>query len=303
MKSLLHSEGKMKFDKIVSVDYTGIDEFVHNELKELCNNLIIYNDFPKSQEEIINRCKDADAILVSWNTPITDLIIKSLPKLKYIGMCCSLYDEASSNVNIKQAKEQGILVKGVMHYGDNGVVEFIFSELIRLFKGIGEVQYRDEQIELEDINLGIIGYGTVGKMVADTGKFFSMNISYYNRTKKDNIIYEYKPLEKLLRESDVISTHLPRHTVVLNKKEFKQLGNGKVLINTGLTPSFELDAFDQWINNKGNFAIFDSVSVTKEFKTKYQSYKNVIMCDKVTGFTKNARRRLAYKVIENIKTI
>ena len=35
----------MKFDKIVSVDYTGIDEFVHNELKELCNNLIIYNDF------------------------------------------------------------------------------------------------------------------------------------------------------------------------------------------------------------------------------------------------------------------
>lgn len=293
----------MKFDKIVSVDYTGINEFVHDELKELCNDLTIYNDFPKNQEEIISRCKDADAILVSWNTPITDTIIKSLPKLKYIGMCCSLYDETSSNVNIKQAKEQGITVKGVMHYGDNGVVEFIFSELIRLFKGIGEIQYKDEQIELEDINLGIIGYGTLGKMVADTGSFFSMSVSYFNRSKKDNVPYEYKTLEKLLKESDVISTHLPRHTIVLNKREFEQMGNGKVLINTGLTPSFDLDAFDVWINNKENFAIFDSVSITNEFREKYQGYKNIIMCQKVAGFTKNARKRLAHKVIENIKSL
>ncbi|QSX06526.1 dihydrofolate reductase [Sedimentibacter sp. zth1] len=290
----------MKFNKIVAVDYTGIDEFVHDELVSLCDELIMYDDFPTNENEIIKRCKDAECILVSWNTKITKNIIKNLPELKYIGMCCSLYDEQSANVDIKQARKQNIIVKGVINYGDNGVVEFIYSELIRLFKGLGEHQYKPEQIELEDINLGIIGLGTVGKMVADTGNFFNMNISYHSRNIK-NVDYKYFSMEKLLKNSDVISTHLPRNIVCLGKNEFELFGDGKVLINTGLCPSFEIEAFEKWIENKHNFAILDIVSLTDDLIEKYGQYNNIIISSKCTGFTKNARRRLAKKVINNIE--
>lgn len=293
----------MKFKKIVSIDYTGIKEFVHEKLESLCEELIIYDDFPSSENEIITRAKDADAILVSWNTYVTANIIKKLPSLKYIGMCCSLYDDKSSNVDISQAKHQGIIVKGVKDYGDEGVVEYFYCELIRLFKGLGDVQFRDEQIELGGIKLGVIGLGTLGKMVADAGKFFSMDIYYHNRSKRVDVDYTYLSLDELLNTCDVITTHLPRNTVVMGDKEFSALGNGKVFVNTGLLPSFDLNAFDKWIKDKNNFAIFDSTSITQEFRTKYKGYPNIIINKTVAGFTKNARERLAQKVIVNLETV
>lgn len=293
----------MKFRKIVSIDYTGIDDFVHEKLKSLCDKLVIYNDFPKSEDEIIIRAKDADVILVSWNTPVTANIIKKLPSLKYIGMCCSLYDEKSSNVDIIQSKKQDIIVKGVKNYGDEGVVEYFYSELIRLFKGLGDVQFKDEQIELGGIKLGVIGLGTLGKMIADTGKFFSMDIYYHNRNRRDDVDYIYLPLDELLKTCDVITTHLPRNTIVMGEKEFSALGNGKVFVNTGLLPSFELHAFDKWIKTENNFAIFDADSITEEFIVKYKDYPNVIINKAVSGFTRNARKRLAHKVIANLEDV
>lgn len=291
----------MKFNKIVSVDNTGIDEFVHDDLQSFCEELIMYKDFPKDEEEVVERAKNAEAILVSWNTPITANIIKRLPQLKYIGMCCSLYDESSSNVDIIQAKKQGIVVKGVMNYGDDGVVEYIFSELIRLFKGIGNIQFREEQIELKEIKLGIIGLGTVGNMVADTAKFFEMDVYYHNRRKREDTKYTYLSLKEILNSCDIISTHLPRNSVVMGEEEFKELGNGKILINTGLSPSFDEHAFEKWIKCKSNFAIFDGVSANESFREKYKDYSNIIMTSVVTGFTKNARKRLAHKAVDNLR--
>lgn len=291
----------MKFNKIVSVDNTGIDEFVHDDLQSFCEELIMYKDFPKDEEEVVERAKNAEAILVSWNTPITANIIKRLPQLKYIGMCCSLYDESSSNVDIIQAKKQGIVVKGVMNYGDDGVVEYIFSELIRLFKGIGNIQFREEQIELKEIKLGIIGLGTVGNMVADTAKFFEMGVYYHNRRKREDTKYTYLSLKEILNSCDIISTHLPRNSVVMGEEEFKELGNGKILINTGLSPSFDEHAFEKWIKCKSNFAIFDGVSANESFREKYKDYSNIIMTSVVTGFTKNARKRLAHKAVDNLR--
>ncbi|MBI9101862.1 MAG: hypothetical protein JEY99_05565 [Spirochaetales bacterium] len=290
----------MKFSKIVAIDYTGIDEFIHEELKGLCEELVMYEDIPVGDDEIVQRAEGADAILVSWNTPVSRAVIKRLPTLKYIGMCCSLYDEESSNVDIQAAQAQDIIVRGVKDYGDDGVVEWIFSELVRLFKGSGNVQFREEQIELGGVKLGIIGLGTLGQMVADAGMFFSMDVCYYNRNKKEGTGFAYLALEELLKTCDVISTHLPRNTNVLGSAEFAALGNGKVLINTGLSPSFEINAFDRWLECENNYALFDVISLSEDLRKKYENHPRVIMSKTVTGFTRNARRRLALKVLENI---
>ncbi|SHK53482.1 hypothetical protein SAMN02745248_02760 [Hathewaya proteolytica DSM 3090] len=290
----------MKFKKIVAVDYTGIEEFVGDKLKELCDEIVLYNDIPDSDDEIVKRMKDADCMLVSWNTKISEKVITSLSKLKYIGMCCTLYDEKSANVDVMTARRRNIYVIGVSHYGDKGVIEYIFSELIRLFKGTGTIMFRNEQIELEDIKLGIIGLGTVGNMVAEAADFFGMKIFYNNRHEKEHCKYTYLSKEQLLKQCDIISVHLPRNTVVLGEEEFKTMGGGKVLINTGLSPCFEEQAFFRWIDDKENFAIFDGVSATGDFRKKCSRYSNIIMTPVVTGFTKNARRRLAMKVVANI---
>lgn len=149
----------MKFRKIVSIDNTGLEPWAKEKLLELAEEVVLYEDYPTSNSEIISRIEGSDCVLVSWNTPIDREVIESCSSIKYIGMCCSLYDEKSANVDIVAARENGIKVLGIKDYGDEGVIEFILGELIRLFHGFGGFRWQDEPIELTDQKLGIIGLG------------------------------------------------------------------------------------------------------------------------------------------------
>lgn len=293
----------MKFKKIVSVDNTGLTPDIKIEIEKLANEVIWYYDYPKECSELISRIGDADCVLVSWNTPIRDEVIKACPNIKYIGMCCSLIDEESANVDIKAAREKGITVLGVRDYGDEGVVEYIISELVRLLHGFGEHQWKSEELELTNQRLGIIGMGMLGKMLAKRAQGFGMEVFYYSRTRKPEIELDgvyYLALPELLKSCDIITTHLPRNTVALGPDEFESLGNNKIIVNTSLEPTFDVEEFAKWINRDGNYAIFDKVAMGKHYDT-LKNYKKVIYTDKVTGFTYQAKERLSKKVLANIE--
>ncbi|WP_208394697.1 Rossmann-fold NAD(P)-binding domain-containing protein [Mucilaginibacter gilvus] len=137
----------MPFNKIVIVDDTGLGSRAIRELEQFAvGGVIKYDDIPKTESEIIKRVDDSECALVSWNTRISEDVLKKCPGLKYVGMCCSLYDEASANVDIKFARENNIVVKGVRDYGDEGLVEYILAELIRLVKGIGPHQWKEGRL-------------------------------------------------------------------------------------------------------------------------------------------------------------
>ena len=291
----------MRFHKIVAIDQTGISEFAEAALSAMCDTLVMYQDDPSSQSELIARAQDADAVLLSWRTRLSKEALNSLPKLSYIGLCCTLYDGPYANVDMSAAGRKGILVKGVRDYGDNGVVEFLYSELIRLMSGSGEVRFAPEAIELEGLKLGILGLGTVGRMVADMGAAFRMDVRYYSRTRRADAPYPFMELGELLRGSDVISAHLPRNVVLLRREQFAQMGHGKVLMNTGLQPCYENESFLEWIASPDNYAIIDAGAATLDQREQYTAYPNIIMGRQAVGFTRNARRRLAERVVLNAR--
>jgi lactate dehydrogenase-like 2-hydroxyacid dehydrogenase len=306
----------MKFRKIVSVDNTGLEPWAKEKLAELANEVVLFEDYPTENSEIISRINEltflpseknsrgipADCVLVSWNTSIDREVIESCKGIKYIGMCCSLYDEKSANVDIAAARENGIKVLGIRDYGDEGVIEFILSELIRLFHGFGKYRRQEESVELSYQKLGIIGLGTTGKMLAERAMAFGMDVFYYSRTRKPDFEergVKYLPLSDLLSNVDVISTHLPKYTVVLGEEEFKQFGNGKILINTSLQPTFDIPAFREWISDERNYAIFDKAAMG-DYSEAFKMLDRVIYSDIISGWTRQARKRLSEKVIENI---
>ncbi len=293
----------MKFNKIVSVDNTGLEKWVKEKLLELADEAIFYDDFPTNNSEIISRINDADCVLVSWNTPIDKEVIESCSKIKYIGMCCSLYDEKSANVDINTAKKHDITVLGVRDYGDEGVIDFVISELIRLLHGFGKHQWKEEILELTNQKLGIIGLGVTGKMLAERAKAFGMDVFYYNRSRKlelEEAGIKYLELDELLGEVDILSTHLPKNTIILDEEEFKLFGNNKILINTSLEPTFNVTAFTEWIVNKDNYSLFDRGGMGR-FYEQFKKYENVIYAEKVAGWTRQAKERLSVKVLENIE--
>lgn len=291
-----------KFNKIVAVDRVGLQAWALDKLNNISEqNIVMYEDFPSTEEEIINRISDADAVLVSWNTKLTAKIIEACPNIKYIGMCCSLYDEKSANVDIAYAKTKNIIVKGIRDYGDEGTIEYIISELISLCKGTGKYLWKDEPVELTRQKIGIIGLGATGSMLMDRAMAFKMDVYYYSRTRKLDLEdkgVKYLPLNELLSTCDIISTHLPKNTMLIDKQAFESFSNGKILINTSLSYTFDKDSFDKWISNEGNYAIFDGgIGPLQE---NFKNIDRVISTKIVSGWTKEAKVRLSEKVLYNI---
>lgn len=292
------------FNKIVVVDKAGLHQWAIDELQELSVNPIVqFEDDPGKDEITLERIKDADCVFVSWRTPIRENVLKQCSNIKYIGMCCSLYDSKSANVDVDYANQNNIVVKGIRDYGDEGVIEFIISETIQLIKGLGKNMWRNEPVELTRRKIGIIGMGTTGLMLANRFAAFGAEIFYYSRRRNreaDSLGYQFLPLNELLHTAEIVSTHLPKKTSLMGEEEFKHFGNGKILINTSLGLTFEKNAFEQWIEKEGNFAIFDGEGI-KPHANSFSKYDNIIASSLTTGFTKEAKVRLTQKVLENVK--
>jgi len=292
------------FKQIVVVDNTGMHDWALERLGELSEKPVrTFIDFPGSEEEILRRIEDADGVLVSYKTRLGKEVLAKCSRLKYIGMCCSLFSSKSANVDVDFARENGMTVTGIFDYGDEGLVEFIVAELIRLVKGLGNLQWKSEPVELTRRKIGIIGLGTTGKMLADRLQSFGAELFYFSRTRKPEAEKQgirYLPLDELLETCEIVSLHLPRHTRILQEAEFKKLGSGKILINTSLGLTFDKAAFENWISDKQNFAIFDGDGAGG-FTEEFNKYGNIISTKIVSGRTKEAYERLSQKVIANVE--
>lgn len=291
------------FKQIVIIDKTGLLDWAIEKLSKYSENPIkIYDDVPTSEEEAAKRIEAADCVFVSWSTQLTAKVLSNAKDLKYVGMCCSLYDKKSANVDIDYTDNKGITVKGVRDYGDEGLVEYIISELIRLIKGIGKKQWKEDAVELTGRKVGIIGMGATGKMLADRLQAFGAKIYYYNRSRKPQAEKDgisYLPLNELLESAEIISLHLPKNTNILGEREFKQFGNGKILINTSLGLTFDKSVFDNWISNQTNYAIFDGDGIG-QYKEEFDNLENIISSEVVSGWTIEAQGRLSEKVLDNV---
>jgi len=291
----------MVFRKITIIDKCGLTSPEIEKIALLSQEAISINDdFPESENEVIKRIGESDCVLVSWHTKITAEIINACPALKFIGMCCSLYDENSANVDIVEARKLGIEVKGVRDYGDEGTVEFIFSQLIFLLKGLGKNRWRNEATELTNKSIGIIGLGTLGQMVAKTAIHFGMKVFYFSRTRKyelEKTGITFLPLNELMESCDIITTHLPKNTVIITDPEFKNKKSNSILINTSLGLTFEKGPFLNWIrNDRTSFAIFDGEGAGN-FASEFADQSNIILSDQSSGFTAEAKKRLSQKVL------
>jgi phosphoglycerate dehydrogenase-like enzyme len=292
------------FDRIVVLDDCRLTPSALDEVARLARHrVVIYQDVPDSEQETIRRIEKADCVLVSWRTPVGAAVLRAAPALKYVGMCCSLYDERAANVDIQEARALGIDVRGVRDYGDEGTVEFIFAQLISLLKGLGPAQWRPEPAELTEKRIGVIGFGTVGQMVARTAVHFGMHVVYCSPRRKNELESErisYMPLDGLLETCDSITIHVPRNTVLLHQREFRLKKPNSILVNTSLGLTFDKDAFVEWLeHDPSSFAILDADGAGAH-AAQFSALPNVLFTPHSAGFSSESRQRLSQKVLANM---
>lgn len=288
------------FRKLVAIEPVSLIPSAEEALDTFAKEVIMYNDIPNDDSEIITRIGDADAVLLSYTSRINRAVIEKCPNIKYIGMCCSLYSPESANVDILYANERGITVTGIRDYGDEGVVEYVVSELVRCLHGFGQEPWDEMPREITGLKVGILGLGKSGGMIADAMKFFGAEVSYFARSEKDGAKskgYRFLPLGELLTQSEVVFCCLNKNTVLLHENEFKQLGNKKILFNTGLSPAWDEPAFLKWLEGD-NLCFCDTIGTLGG--THLLDHPHVRCMQVSTGRTRQAFDRLSEKVLANL---
>lgn len=212
---------------------------------------MIYLGQQYTDDEVIEKAKDAECILVDAILPVTRRVIENSPKLKMIHS----EGVAFNNIDIDAAREHNVFVCNNFSVNSGAVAEqaiLLMLATLRRFRE-GEMMVRcGRQIEakgqfclegiqeLEFCHVGIVGFGAIGRETAKRLKGFGCKVSYYNTKPVDKKIEEelnasYLDLEEIYKQCDIISIHVPvrDNTInMFNKDVFKKMKRTALLINT-----------------------------------------------------------------------
>ena len=276
------------FEKIVVLGDAQLTEPTKMGLQAYSQTTITYptHTIPDEADQI-STARDADAIIVPWHTPITQTLLESCKKLKYIGATSTTL----RGINLEAATQKGIIVTNVSRYGDSFVAKFIFSRLTKLLPSF------------KHKTLGVVGPGAVGREVVAAALKHQIQVQYYGPTRKPKMEARgitYMALTDLLAMSDVVSLHTPHDIPILGEREFKHLRPGSILVDTAVGNTINHEAFMEWISNPDNRAMFD-LSIGKEKFKIYHKLPNVTAVPVVAGFTPESNEIRCKKILENIE--
>lgn len=293
------------FKKLVAIEPVSLIPSAELKLHDYAKEVVLFNDVPQDDVEIIRRIGEADAVLLSYTSRIEKNVLEACPNIRYIGMCCSLYSEASANVDIRTARARNITVYGVRDYGDQGVIEYVASELIRYLQGFGGKQWQELPVELTGLKVGIVGLGTSGQLVATCLQTLGADLYYFSRTRKptqEAKNLKYLPLKELLNAVDVVCTCLNKNVILFHEEQFEWLGNHKIMFNTSIGPSHDIRALAKWLEHGDNEFFCDTAGALGDDTGKLLANPHVNCINRSSGRTRQAFDRLSEKVLKNIET-
>ena len=270
------------------------------------------------EKDITSRLRDAN-IVVTNKVVLDKTALASTHGLKLICIAAT----GTNNVDLDAAREAGIAVCNVVRYATPSVVQHVFALILSLTRRLTEHQQaisrgdwqRSEQFclldypmrELNGLTLGIIGYGELGKAVADAAKCFGLNVIIAQRPGGKGTETDRVELDTLLSDADIISLHCPLADNTRNLIGARELGLMKkdaLLINAARGGIVDEAALAQAIteNRIGGAGI----DVLAEEPPVHGSplldihSPRLLLTPHVAWASRSARQRLIDEVIKNI---
>jgi len=179
-------------------------------------------------------------------------VIDQLPRLRLIITRSTGYD----HIDVKYAMEKGVVVCNVPDYASITVAEYTIALMLALSRRLKETVQRTSKgtfsreglsgFDLSGKTLGVIGTGRIGKYVIKLAHAFDMRILAYDLVEDKSLVknyhVEYVELERLLKDSDIITIHVPytpQTHHLINASNINLLKPTAMLINTARGPVVE----------------------------------------------------------------
>lgn len=303
--------------KIVILQSLGIsnDELdaISKPLTNSGHEFVLYDDGKSDDETLKSRVKDAEIIVIA-NMPLKAEVIDVAEKLKFISVAFTGYD----HIDLDKCKEKGIQVSNAAGYSTHSVAELTFGFIIALLRSIVPLEkiVRQEgtkqgyrQSDLKGKTLGVLGTGDIGGTVAQLGLAFGCKVIAYNRSEKPDLISKgvtYKSLDEVLKESDIVTIHVPLTNEtrnLINQDKLALMKNSAILINTAVGPVVDNRALAQALHN-GTIAGagLDRVDMEPPVPADYPilAAPNTVLAPHVGYATNEAMTRRAIITFNNI---
>lgn len=200
-------------------------------------------------DAVVARAEGADVVLTN-KTPLTASTLGALPGLR--GVC--VLATGVNVVDVAAARALGIAVCNVPAYSTASTAQHTIALLLELVSHVGlhdrAVHAGDWETcpdfsftrapvtELDGLHLGIVGFGAIGRRVAEIARALGMQIAAAGdaRRPSDPEWLERRPLPELLRSADVVSLHCPLTEATRELMDAARLSSMKpsaLLINAG----------------------------------------------------------------------
>lgn len=281
-------------------------------------DLTVHDRTPAAQ--VLERAADADAVMTN-KTPLDAATQAAMPKLRYIGVLATGYNI----VDVKAAKERGIVVSNIPTYGTASVAQHAFALLLELCHHVGAhgasvrngewnrnpdwCFWKSPLIELAGKTMGIVGFGRIGRQTAKIADAMGMRVLAHDAVQANAPDYEgfrWAGLEELLRESDVVSLHCPltpETNGLINAERVRWMKKNAFLLNTSRGPLIvEQDLADALNAGVIAGAGLDVVPLEPPVNgSPLFGAKNCIVTPHIAWATQEARARLMGLAVENLK--
>lgn len=272
--------------------------------------------------------QDADAVCAFVNDTLSAKVLKTLHDqgVKAILMRCAGYN----NVDLAKAEELGIFVANVPSYSPEAVAEFGVALIQTLNRKTHRayMRTREGNFNIEGLlgrtlhgqTVGVFGTGRIGIALARIMKGFGCKLLAHDVYENDDFkaLGEYVDLDRLLRESDIISLHCPllestKH--IMNDEAFAKMKPDSMLINTSRGGLVDTQAAIRALKAKqigalgldvyeGEGSLFyndhSGEIVEDDDLMRLMTFHNVLVCGHQAFFTKEALREISEVTLRNL---
>ncbi len=292
------------FQQIVEIDkYKGKFDFK------------VFNEPFSNEKEAIVELENFEALFIMRErTPMTKVLLESLPKLKYI-MTSGMRNKA---IDLETTKKKNIIVCGT-EINSNPAAEITWALILGLYRNMKQEidnmfqGYWQTSIgfELKGKMLGLIGLGKIGTQIAKVAKAFGMEVCAWSENLNLSHANEIGVLpmskEDLLKNSDIVSIHLvlgDRYKNLITKKEIGMMKKSAFLINTSrgaiINENDLVQALKDEIIAGAGLDVFDKEPLPADHKLRF--LPNALLMPHIGYVTAENFTKFYTQMVENLES-
>lgn len=267
-------------------------------------------------DELVARVAGKQAVVSMITDAVDEAVIRAGTELRIVANAAVGYN----NIDVAAARERGVIVTNTPGVLTDATADLAWALILGITRRVGEgerlIRRGDWKgwtfdfmlgSEVRGKQLGIVGYGGIGRALAQRGRAFGMRIAYTSRTPKDDPGAEAMPLDRLLATSDVVSLHCPltaetKH--LIDQPALARMKRSAYLINTSRGPVVDEKALAWALRTRliaG--AALDVFEQEPKVEPELLTLENVMLVPHLGSGTVETRTAMADLAVRNVDAV